>query len=174
MRTLTRPFLLLLAVTVTLAGCTKAVVVDDTAGPITGTFVINEYMPSNQSTVADEGGAYPDWIELYNGTSDAIVLDGYSIGQDPAAPSGDALDGLEIDSADYLLLWADGDVDEGDNHLEFRLSKAGEDLVLFDPDGLILDETSWTDAETDSSEARSVDGGGEWYRTASPTPGAAN
>ena len=39
--------------------------------------VINEYMSSNGSTLYDEDGDTPDWIELYNASADIIDLYNY-------------------------------------------------------------------------------------------------
>ena len=39
--------------------------------------VINEVMSSNGSTVYDEDGDTPDWIELYNSGTVGIDLGGY-------------------------------------------------------------------------------------------------
>jgi len=40
--------------------------------------VINELMADNETTVEDpdESGEYPDWIELYNGSGDTVILNG--------------------------------------------------------------------------------------------------
>ena len=35
---------------------------------------INEFMASNDSTIADEAGEYDDWIEVYNGDDDPVWL----------------------------------------------------------------------------------------------------
>ena len=52
-------------------------------------FVINEIMSANVSTITDEDGDYSDWIELYNGTNDAINLAGYTLSDNSAnQPSG--------------------------------------------------------------------------------------
>ena len=44
---------------------------------------ISEIMADNFSTQADEDGAYSDWIELYNPTSEAIDLDGWYLSDNP-------------------------------------------------------------------------------------------
>jgi len=46
--------------------------------------VINEFMADNKSTIEDpaEPGEYPDWIELYNGTNDTIILSGMFLTDD--------------------------------------------------------------------------------------------
>ncbi len=44
--------------------------------------VINEFMASNGSTIADEDGDYPDWIELYNAGSEPVNLEGWGLTDD--------------------------------------------------------------------------------------------
>lgn len=48
--------------------------------------VINEGSNRNYSTVPDEDGEFPDWIELYNTTSDTVLLYNYSLSDNPANP----------------------------------------------------------------------------------------
>ena len=43
---------------------------------------INELMSSNQSTLIDEDGDYPDWIELHNSGVTSINLQGYGLSDD--------------------------------------------------------------------------------------------
>ncbi len=44
---------------------------------------INEVVTSNAYGLIDEEGETPDWIELYNGSSEAVSLEGYSLSDDP-------------------------------------------------------------------------------------------
>ncbi len=41
--------------------------------------VINEIMSSNSSALFDEFGETPDWIELYNTSSEVVNLENYSL-----------------------------------------------------------------------------------------------
>ncbi len=51
--------------------------------------VINEFMADNATTLMDpdEAGEYPDWIELYNGTAEAITLNGLFLTDDLNEPA---------------------------------------------------------------------------------------
>ncbi len=138
------------------------------------TVVINEFMASNASTVTDEKGAYPDWVELYNTTDEDIDLDGWTITDDLEESDKHELVGLSIDADDYLLLWADGDIEDGDRHLDFRLAADGEALGLFDPDGNAHTQLNYGQQATDHSAARVPDGSANWEITDSPTPGESN
>ena len=136
---------------------------------------VNEFQASNASTITDESGAFPDWFELYNLTGADIDLDGYSVTDDLGWPDKFVLaDGLVLESGGWLLLWADGDVDQGDDHLSFRLQKDGEQIGVFDPDGEPLDGIEYGPQQTDQSEVRIPDGGEDWEMTTSPTPGGSN
>ena len=44
---------------------------------------INEFMAFNSSTLKDQDGEYPDWIELYNSSSQNVNLSGWSLTDDP-------------------------------------------------------------------------------------------
>ena len=44
--------------------------------------VINEVMSSNGSTIYDEDGDTPDWIEFYNTSDQGIDFNGFSITDD--------------------------------------------------------------------------------------------
>ena len=61
---------------------------NSTAGNGNG-LVINEFMADNKSTIEDpaEPGEFPDWIELYNGTSETIILSGMFLTDDLNDPT---------------------------------------------------------------------------------------
>ena len=48
--------------------------------------VINEGSNRNYSTLPDEDGEFPDWIELYNSGTDTIHLFNYSLTDDVLVP----------------------------------------------------------------------------------------
>ncbi|MCB9797341.1 MAG: lamin tail domain-containing protein [Alphaproteobacteria bacterium] len=151
------------------------VVTDDSAEP--GDWprlYINEFMASNETVLQDEGGAYPDWIELYNPNDEAVALDDWTITDDLAESDKHTLADLTIEAGGWLLLFADDDEEEGPNHVGFNLGRSGEQIGLYDPDGGAVDEISYGEQTTDVSAARSSDGANEWMIDESPTPGAAN
>jgi hypothetical protein len=141
--------------------------------------LINEFMASNVSTLTDESGAYPDWIEIYNDGEDPAVLDGVSITDDLASPEMWLLpDTLEVPAGGYLVLFADGDTTDGDLHLPFLLDAAGDRIGLFGQDAegssVQLDAVSFGEQLADVASARVPNGGAEWGTTEQPTPGEAN
>ncbi len=75
----------------------------------------------------------------------------------------------------HILLWADGDVEQGPNHTSFKLSRSGEDLGLYDTDGItLIDGLSYGLQTNDVSYGRTIDGAGQWHPLDSPSPDRAN
>ncbi len=153
-----------------------ATTTDDTGASSSGgdALVVNEFMASNSAGITDEGGAYPDWLELYNGTSTDIALGGYLLSDDAKQLDKHVLADMTIEAGGHLLLFADGDVKEGDNHLSFKLARSGEEIHLTSANGVPVDSLSYGEQVTDISYARVADGDSEWDYAAEPTPGAAN
>lgn len=82
---------------------------------------------------------------------------------------------LSLAPGESMLVWADGDSDQGPTHASFRLSKDGEWLGLYDLDGAtLLDSIRFGPQTSDVSFGRSADGGGLWRSFESPTPGRSN
>jgi len=148
---------------------------DDTASGGTVMLSLNEVMPSNVSTIADEADELDDWLELYNGEDDAIDLGGWYLSDDDDDPLKAQLpQGLLVPGHGVLLIWADHDLDQGDDHVDFRLDKEGEVIILSDPDGVLVDRLAYQNASDDQSFARIPDGTGEFVICWQPTPGTLN
>ena len=139
---------------------------------------INEFMPSNASTIVGPDGSYCDWIELYNTTGSEVDLSGYGISDSPTQPLKYTLpEGTKISAYGVLMIYCTGRVTpDGSAEVEapFALAAYSESVVLSTPAGRILDEYDYTRADTDISFARSPDGTGEFTTTAQPTPGYTN
>lgn len=141
-----------------------------------GAVVINELLAANERTLADPQGEYDDWIELHNRGTEAVDVSGLYLSDSPTELSKWKIPaGSTISAGGYLLLWADenGKAAEG-LHLNFKLSAAGEDLLLVDRDGTtVLDALRFDKQTTDVSYGRFPDGGDTWQPLFA-TPGAAN
>lgn len=135
---------------------------------------INEFQASNSTTIADESGAYPDWIELYNAEPEALDLAGFTLSNDLETPALHTLGALSVEAGGYLLLWADGDVADGDQHLGFNLPSDGGTIGLYDDQGRALTRLEYAPQAADWSAARVPDGTETWVATETPTPGASN
>ncbi|MFK8164264.1 MAG: CotH kinase family protein [Lewinella sp.] len=139
------------------------------SGVTAGDLVINEFMASNDVTVADERGDFDDWIELYNNTSSPIDLTGYFLSDNPDnLDKYDLPDGTTIAGNGYLIIWADEDGDEQEGlHANFKLSAGGESVLLMNADTVIIDEVTYGEIETDISYARLPNGTGDFEFTTS-------
>ena len=136
--------------------------------------LINEIMASNAS-ISDEYGEQDDWIELYNASASAIDINGYYLSDDPATPLAMQFDtSVLIEAGGFLLLWADGDTEQGKLHLPFKLSAGGEDLLLSAPSGELVDSWSFGVQATDVSYGRAPDGSLDFFFFDNPTPGQSN
>lgn len=155
---------------------------DDTTAPIVeeeGYLVINEFLASNDDTNTDENGDYDDWVELYNGTNEAVDVGGMYISDDPEdtapwpIPTTDA-SLTTIEAGGYLVLWCDKESEQGVLHVDIKLSGDGEAIVLWDADMVEVDSYTFGPQETGVSMGRTEDGGDTWASFTTPTPGASN
>ncbi len=179
---LRRWLFLLLAALFLLTGCS----LDDSVGSKEKNqksqykLFINEYMASNDACCADENGEFDDWIELYNAGADTVNIAGFYLSDDASKITAFQIPATnpaktKIPPKGFLLLWADGQPDQGVRHLDFKLSSGGEDIVLTEPNGLVVvDKRTFGPQKTDVSEGRYPDGGNEWRTFTSTTPGASN
>ena len=135
---------------------------------------INEFLASNSTTIADPNyHKYSDWIEIYNNEDTLVDLSGYYLTDDLNDSHKWLIpDGTNIRAGWRLIFWAD-DQDEG-RHTNFKLSKNGEAVGLFAPDGSVIDTISFPPQFTDISFGRYPDGGSDWYFQEPPTPGTIN
>ena len=141
------------------------------------TLVINELMASNSSTIQDESGSFPDWIEIYNTTQNEISLNGYFLTDDLSNPDKWAFPDTTIAAKGFLLIWADDDEKEGPMHASFNLSKSGEDAGLYKQNGSnfeAVNTLTFGEQTTDISYGRDKDGSSEFVFISNPTPGASN
>ncbi|HNQ88878.1 MAG TPA: lamin tail domain-containing protein [Verrucomicrobiota bacterium] len=142
---------------------------------------INEWMAANRGSVVDPAdGARDDWFELFNAGTAPLVLDGYSITDDPAEPRRFVIPaGFTLPSGGHLMVWADSQPEQTvagvSLHANFRLDREGETLVLYDAAGGWVDAVEFGVQEEDVSEGRWPDGAGEpFFAMHTPTPGAPN
>ena len=130
--------------------------------------VLNELMALNHSTVMDESGGFPDWLELYNRGDEVVDLARVAL----VDSSGERWVGAgSLDPGARLLLWAD-DAKDAEGHLPFALDKDAETLSL-EWDGVEAERLETGALAGDVAWARHPDGG-EWAATIWATPGAAN
>ena len=106
---------------------------------------INEVMAINTRTLADEEGDYPDWIELHNAGTTSVNLHGWSVTDQSHSRSdqGWTFPSTNIEAGAYLVIFASGKnrARPGEPlHTDFKLSREGEPLLLFSPQGVLEDD----------------------------------
>ncbi|MBN1611340.1 MAG: lamin tail domain-containing protein [Polyangiaceae bacterium] len=157
---------------------------DESKGLLGTRLVINEVVPRNTGYWGDESGRRPvdefgetdDWIELYNANDFELRLGGYFLSDDPEDTlKSELMDGLMLESRGFLLLWADGQPQQGLTHLDFKLSSTDDPGVfLSDPAGTLIDHILLQPANPDESFARIPDGTGPVQRCCLGTPRTQN
>jgi hypothetical protein len=141
---------------------------------------INEFMADNDNVITDPQGDFDDWIEIYNGGTGMVDIGGIYITDDLDEPAKYLIPDLEPDSTTifpdgHLILWADKDLEDGVLHVNIKLSKNGEQIGLFNSDGLsVIDSVTFGEQSSDISFGRYPDGEPFWSRMYSPTPGQSN
>ena len=133
---------------------------------------INEVVASNTSTLADEDGDYPDWIELYNAGASSVNVQGYGLSDDESEPFKWTFPSASLAPAGHVLVFASGK--ERPLHASFRLDADGESIYLTAPDGRTIDSLAYDELPADVSIGRSPDGRDTWLLFDRPTPGSAN
>jgi len=138
-----------------------------------GDIVINEFMASNDQIAADQDGEFDDWIELHNNSSLALSIDGYFLSDDSDEPWKWAFPDTTMEAGGYLVVWADKDILQQGLHASFKLSASGEEIVLSDASGALIDQVSFALQAADVSTGRSPNGDGV-FGLMTPTFGAEN
>lgn len=143
--------------------------------------VINEWMVANDQFLADPAdGDHDDWFELFNRRLVPADVSGCWLSDSSIAPRKSLLPpGTVIPAQGYLLVWADGEPGQNapgrEPHADFKLSAAGEMILLSTPEGRLLDSVSFAGGQRNQSEGRWPDGAAEPFRPFTfPTPRAAN
>ena len=137
--------------------------------PAEGVVRLNEVMASN-ATYRFEDGCLCDYIELFNSSSAAVSLNGWSLSDNDRNPRKYPLDGLSIPANGCLLIHLDGAGGRA-GHAPFSLSGQGEQILLYDATGELADSLGYESLAAD--QALSFDGGA-WTTDLAPTPGLMN
>ena len=141
---------------------------------------VNEWMADNDNTVRDPAdNDFDDWFELYNAGTPQANLGGFMLADDLGATNGFTIPGgTVLPGGAYLMVWADEETGQnapgGDLHVDFKLSRNGESIALFAPDGSLVDAVTFSTQLVDRSEGRWPDGAPQIHVMAPPTPAGAN
>lgn len=141
---------------------------------------INEFMASNDQTIADENGEFDDWVEIYNAGDTPFDLGGKYITDDFSEPNQWQIPTTNptlttIPAGGYLLIWLDGDEEQGVLHVAPKLGASGEQIGIYDSDGITpLDTLTFGEQKKDVSEGRSPDGSNNFLKFNTPSPNESN
>ena len=136
--------------------------------------VVNEIVASNRSVLEDENGEYHDYIELYNRSDETVDLTGWYLSDDTSRSRKWRFPQASIAPGEYLVVYASGlnrREDAAHLHTNFSLSSEGEQVVLADAKGRMMDCVDYELLSADTAWALGADGS---WRIAVPTPGGAN
>ena len=139
--------------------------------------VINEVMASNDATIADIDGDYPDWVELFNAGRETVSLLGYGLSDDLDDPFKWVFPDVSLEPVSFLLVFASGKdytAWPGELHTNFSIRAGGEEVLLTAPDSTTIDQLDPIAMATDVSYGRVPDGGPDWWFFLEPTPGSSN
>ncbi|MDE2994456.1 MAG: chitobiase/beta-hexosaminidase C-terminal domain-containing protein, partial [Chloroflexota bacterium] len=138
--------------------------------------LITEVLAANTRTVTDDRGRYSDWLELHNPTDRPISLAGYTMTDDPDEPDKWRLPFTTLAPGAFLVVWASGDnrATSAGWHTSFQLSRGGEYVGLFGPDGQAVDTVTFGTQEADVSLGRLGTVSDRWVAFPVPTPWTAN
>jgi len=138
---------------------------------------LNEVMSSNLNTILDEDGTAQDWVELHNYGSVPVNLNGYGLSDDPILPFKWTLPNVTMEPNSFLIIWAsdkDRTIVGQPLHTNFKITSNGEQIILTDPAGTLINESPATALPEDVSLGRQPDGTGSWLYFYQPTPNASN
>ncbi|MFC1633854.1 CotH kinase family protein, partial [Planctomycetota bacterium] len=138
--------------------------------------VINELMASNSTFLRDPQGQYDDWIEIHNFGVETIDAGGMYLTDDMSVPTKWWIPAKNrIPAGGYLLIWADNNTADAGLHANFKLSAGGEQISLFDSDGVtLIDSVAFGEQVSDISFGRYPDAGDDLRFFGFPSPAARN
>ncbi len=146
--------------------------------PSASPLFINEIMKDNTSTIADEFGGYPAWVELWNQGQQALNLSQYYLTDDGTDFNKWHLPAVTLDAGDFILLWLDNDPEQGTNHSPFKWSDNEPSIWLCNIERnavrLVDHFGNVTLQNQELSYERITDGNTVIELTDTPTPGYSN
>ena len=151
----------------------------DPIAPVEG-LVLNEFS-ANKSFVKDNYNEEEDWIELHNAGSSPIDISSVLITDDLSIKDKHTLSNngspWVLQPGTYQLLWADDQLNQGKEHLPFKLSADGEQIGVYHVAGydtLVIASIRFGSQPDGFSMARIPNATGPFELTSNLTPGAAN
>ena len=151
-----------------LTACTKDTPEEEGIN-INDSIVINELMPKNSQYGSDQDGEFDDWIELYNLSNEDLDISGFYLSDSKKdVTKWKFPQGTIIGKNGFLIVWADGDTTQVGLHTNYKLSAAGENVVLLSPEQELINLVEYPETLIEQSWARVPNGTGD-FKWSSPT-----
>ena len=136
---------------------------------------VSEVMSSNASSIQDDTGAYPDWVEIVNNSGKTVNLYGWKLAKDSSLMiKYFEFPNQTLAAGERVLVYCTGTLRNNAGyayHAPFRISAAGDTLVLFNPNNIAVQTLNIPEMSANQSYAEI---GGEWTVTDEATPGLSN
>ena len=145
------------------------------ASPQAGALAINEVMSANRSAVADDTGAFSDWVELVNRSGADLDVSGWTLTDGEDRLVGFTFPQQVLSPGEMVVIYCSGDIKNVKGyayHAPFRLSAQGETLILRDAQGAEVDRLELPVLGGNQVYARQQSG--QWALSSDPTPGLEN
>lgn len=134
---------------------------------------MNEIVAVNNGAFKDGAGDADPWVEVHNLGPGPVTLNNFYLTDDQANPTKWQLPAKTLADGEYLILWLDGETNEGDTHANFRPAAAGGKLFLYSGQ-TTLDNVTYPALPAGQAYARLGSYGSNWATTFQPTPVVAN
>lgn len=136
-----------------------------------GQVLISEFMEKNRATLRDEDGDFSDWIELWNKSSEAVDITGWSI-SDREDRLGWTFPELSLQPGQRIVVYASGKDRQGNElHTDFSLSQ-DEGVYLRNEYGYLCSSALCGGCDGDVS--MTLESEDSYSQSLYPTPGYEN
>jgi hypothetical protein len=143
-----------------------------------GSLFINEAMAVNLSTIQDEDGDYPGWIEIFNKGEETVSLKGFGLSDKENDPFRWRFPDISIEPGEHLLVFVSRkdrrDPARGNLHTNYQIQATGETVFLTHPTGITLDKLHTGRLTPDVSIGRQPDGSDTRFLFEQATPAKSN
>ena len=143
----------------------------------TPTLYLNEVLLDNTVNLVDEFFETDPWIEVFNPNPQQVNLAGFTLtssaGGTWTLPSNDPVS-TTVPSDGFLLLWLDGQPEQGGHHSAFAPPVQAQTFTLVGPDMILADEIDAEVSFSNVSWGRATDGASSFTWFDIPTPRVTN
>ena len=146
----------------------------------TPSLYINEVLLENTAVLVDESFELEPWLEVFNPNPFQVNLAGYTLETEGAGenqsytlPTNSPVE-TTVAAEGFLLLWLDGEPEEGGHHVGLVPELSNQTFKLIGPDGVVADAYPVSVSFANVSWGRQVDGAStsDWFDI--PTPRVTN